>query len=120
MKLTDLEPQFVKWVGADSSGRAHGRGEIRHVATLKQANGVMFLCPKCFRKNRGAAGTHGVICWNAQVPPAVEPGPGRWDMSGNGIDSLTLKGAGGRSDSVLLTSGCKWHGYVRDGDVTDA
>ena len=35
---------------------------IVDVDALTEADGVWFLCPKCFAANGGAVGTHAVIC----------------------------------------------------------
>ena len=43
------------------------------------------------------------------------PGPGRWYLQGTGLHDLTLKGV--TSDSVLLTSGCSAHFFVREGRI---
>ena len=91
----------------------------RVVRTMEEAEGVRFLCPLCFHRNGGAVGTHAVICWGPTVPAAIEPGPGRWTLAGTSIADLTLNGALGKSRSVLLTSGCGWHGYVTNGRATD-
>ena len=87
------------------------------VDTLAEADGVWFLCPKCYADNGGEVGTHSVICWFVgKVPDDAEPKPGRWVPSGSGIDDLTFVGP--NAASVLLTGGCRWHGFVRNGDAT--
>lgn len=48
MKLTDLEADFVGGLSAD--GKSY-----RVVSTLAEAQGVMFICPKC--------GGHSILCW---------------------------------------------------------
>lgn len=90
-----------------------------NVATLAEADGVGFLCPKCFAANNGPVGTHGVICWfEDKVPDDAFPGPGRWNPVGTSLDDLTFV-PGKRSHSVLLTGeGCAWHGFVVNGDAT--
>ena len=104
MKLSELEPEFVQWTGEQS---------WKAVDSLAAATGLWFLCPKCFRENGGIIGTHMVICWDPTVPQTVLPGPGRWAMTGTGLDDLTL------SPSVNLSGpGCGWHGFVKDGEVT--
>ncbi len=93
---------------------------FRRQAKMAGAQGVKFLCPKCFATNRGPVGTHSVICWSrsAGTPEEMQPGPGRWKMDGSGISDLTLNGdaiGGGGARSVLLTSGCGWHGFINSG-----
>lgn len=90
---------------------------------INDAHGVEFLCPKCFAANSGPVGTHAVICWSRSrgVPDEADPKPGRWTLEGTGMHDLTLNGdavGGGGARSVLLTSGCAWHGFVTNGEVT--
>ena len=84
---------------------------------LAEAQGIMFICPKCFHED-GAVGAHSVLCWfkNRGVPDDEVPGPGRWNPSGTSLDDLTFVPPG--AVSVLLTSGCGWHGFVRNGRAT--
>lgn len=106
LKLTDLEPSFV---------RHEYRGEHLYyveVSTLAEAHGVEFLDPV---ELNGRGGT--VICWfRGRVPDCLEPGPGRWYVSGSDFTNLTL------DPSVDLSCGNKypgrWHGWVRNGEVT--
>lgn len=108
MRLRDLEATFTK--------RIDGRSRRMDVP-YAEADGVQFLCPKCFAANGGPVGTHLVICWFVgRVPDDETPGPGRWVPSGTGIDDLTFIGP--NAASVLLQGGCGWHGFVRDGDAT--
>ena len=94
------------------------RETLYPVATLAEADGVEFLCPKCFAANSGPVGTHTVICWfEGKVPDDAFPRPGRWNPQGTGLDDLTFV-PGAKSNSVLLTEGCMWHGFVTNGDAT--
>jgi len=106
MRLTELEPRFLKWINDR---------EYRHDATRQEADGLMFLCPKCFKANGGPVGTHVVVCWQPNVPQTTFPVPGRWKLVGTGFGDLSLVAG---SSSILLTSGCKWHGFVTNGEVT--
>jgi len=108
MRLVDLEPTFLKVLGD---------GSHRMAVPFSEADGIMFLCPLCFETNGGRTGTHMVICWRPRVPQTVSPVPGRWEFEGAGFDDLTLVAG---SSSILLMSGCRWHGYVRNGEVTNA
>lgn len=108
MRLTDLNAQFLKRLRADL---------LTRVDALADADGVQFLCPICFDKNKGPIGTHSVLCWFVgRVPDDMTPGPGRWNPSGAGIDDLTFVGPG--QTSVKLESGCLWHGHVENGEAT--
>lgn len=114
-KLTELEPRFIRYVERD------GRIYFEEVVTLAQAQGVRFLCPKCFVANRGPIGTHVVVCWSRSrgAPDMAQPGPGRWKLDGTGFADLTLNAdPPGKMRSVKLAGGCGWHGHVTHGDVT--
>jgi hypothetical protein len=127
MKLRDLDAQFLQydrhpvipteWV----NGMMHPDGFetlLPNVATLAEAHGIWFLCPKCYAANGGRKGTHGIICWfEGRVPDSAQPGPGRWNPVGTGIDDLSFV-PGIHSHSVLLLGGCRWHGFVSAGDAT--
>lgn len=104
----ELEAKFMR---VDSPSEWHD------VDTLGEAQGIRFLCPKCFKQNAGPVGTHSVICWfaNRSVPADLHPLPGRWVPSGSGLDDLTFVGPG--AASVLLTGGCGWHGFVKNGNA---
>lgn len=81
------------------------------------ADGVHFLCPKCFDAKGGPVGTHSMICWfTGKVADDVDPKPGRWNPGGTGIDDLTFVGPG--MVSVKLTGGCLWHGLITNGRAT--
>lgn len=111
MSLTELEPQFVKaWVeAARPNGWARGWS---YVDAIELAEGLQFLCPACVGLSGGA---HSILCWSPKAPPDMVPGPGRWHLEGAGYDDLTLRGV--HSDSVLLTSGCRAHFFVRNGRI---
>jgi hypothetical protein len=110
VKLTDLDGQFLK---IDDHKSYHV------VESIDEAQGVMFLCPKCFAANRGKVGTHSVLCWFAGrgVPDDMSPKPGRWNPSGTGIYDLTFVPPGAVS-VLLLGGGCGWHGFVTNGDAS--
>lgn len=92
-----------------------------HVETIAEAEGIEFLCPKCYHANRDSSvGTHIVVCWAPNVPDTVDPRPGRWVLSGTGFSTLTLKGAPGKSASIALQGGCNAHFFVDAGNVRDA
>lgn len=104
--LEELNGRFLK-VESETS--------FRDVDTNAEADGIIFLCPKCFHANGGPRGTHSVICWKPNVNPEMHPKPGRWNMEGE-LKNLTFVGPG--AVSVLLTGGCNWHGFIRDGKAT--
>jgi hypothetical protein len=106
----ELEAQFLRY-----EEREDGTYYV-HVDSLPEADGVEFLCPKCFAANNGNVGTHAVICWFVgKVGEHVKPAPGRWNPSGTGYGDLTFVPPG--AFSVLLTAGCGWHGFVAKGSA---
>ncbi len=111
LRLTDLEPRFLRY-----ECRADGVHHVE-VDSIAEAQGLMFLCPKCYVANGGCVGTHRIICWSRSrgVPDDAKPGPGRWDLVGTGFDDLSLLAG---SSSVQLLGGCNWHGFVTGGEVT--
>jgi hypothetical protein len=110
VNLTQLDAKFYKIVDAKT---------FAETDRLDDAQGVMFLCPKCFATNGGPIGTHMVMCWfnGRGVPDELDPKPGRWNPSGTGLHDLTFVPPG--AVSVLLSSsgGCGWHGFVKNGDA---
>lgn len=109
MRLTDLKPYFVKRI--DDT-------HFKIVKKLSNADGVEFLCPKCFEANHHSSiGVHSVLCWSPSVPQTTSPTPGRWEMLGTGLDDLTLRAG---SSSVLLTEGCQAHFFIENGAIRDA
>lgn len=123
MRLRELDATFLKLL--DPNGASHSLiGD-----QLAGADGVQFLCPLCFVKNKGRVGTHSVICWFSHVPLHIDPKPGRWMPSGTGLDDLTFVPWAGHSTSVALNPDvpppkpgeidvCRWHGFVTRGDAT--
>lgn len=105
MKLTDLDPHFLKCVSP---------GHFDHTNDVTDADGLCLLCPACFWSNNGAVGTHSIIVWRPSVPQDVRPAPGRWDFIGTGYADLTLKAG---SSSVQITGGCRAHFFIRKGKV---
>lgn len=104
--LRQLEARFL---------RIRDSHHYDHVESISEADGVVFVCPKCFAEGGNRReGVHSVICWKPSVSPTISPGPGRWDLSGTGIDDLTLVAG---SSSVLLTRGCHAHFFVRNGHI---
>jgi len=82
---------------------------------IAEADGVAFMCPKCFLANGGSVGTHWVLCWRPRVPADVAPKPGRWEFVGTMLDDLTLTAG---SSSILLSGpGCGAHFWIERGAV---
>lgn len=140
ISLSELEPKFIRvevkeeeftrlkagvdplnWTDADTEKVTGPRIHHVPVMSLAEAHGVMFLCPKCFMENGGRVGTHGVIVGfrDRDAPPGSlsinsSGQDSRWAASGSGINDLTL------DPSILLSGGCGWHGFVRNGRVTES
>lgn len=110
--LQDLDATFLRMVETNA---------WRHQFELAGADGVMFLCPKCWTSNGNSkVGTHSVICWFVgRVPDDLSPKPGRWTPSGTGLTDLTfVPGDPPKAISVHLTGGgCGWHGFVKNGNA---
>jgi hypothetical protein len=110
VRLTELEPRLLKITEDPAVWRYEG-------VSFADADGLEFLCPKCWLENKGPIGTHAVICWKPHVPQTIAPIPGRWAHQGTGLEDVTLVAG---SSSIQLIGGCNWHGYVRNGNVVDA
>ena len=81
MKLTELEPEFLKRTDTG----------MRTDVSMAEADGMWFLCPVCFEKNKGPVGTEHIICWfYGKVPDNITPWPGRWKPAGTGFADMTF------------------------------
>jgi len=112
MKLRELDARFIKIAQTDPE-------KIwAHVESINDAQGVIFLCPACYKKHGGPEGTHSILCWSRSrgVPDDFSPKPGRWTLHGAGIDDLTLLGDPVGS-AASVDAGC-WHGFVKNGEIT--
>lgn len=118
MRLTALDPQWVKIIDY----RPDGSLNSYHRCEMAEAQGLLFLCPKCFATNNGPVGTHSILCWSRSrgVPDAIQPAPGRWTWTGTGFDDVTFDGdPPGSARSILLTGeGCGWHGFITAGEAS--
>lgn len=140
MRLTDLEPRFYvyeqkldtwnvidgdheTWVerGRPTKPVTGMREYRRQVDTLQEAQSVQFVCPLCLQRNNGKrAGVHSVDVTfaNRGVPDEVgchdqNGKPTRWQVTGGtGFHDLTTM------PSILLLSGCGWHGFITNGEVS--
>lgn len=106
MKFAELEPTFRRIIDERTD---------QEEVPFAEAQGVRFLCPKCFVENgHRPEGVHSIVCWfaNKGVPAEKIPGPARWPATGTGLHDLTL------TPSILLLGGCAWHGFITNGEVT--
>ncbi len=109
MKLAELEPRLLKITEDPKVWRCEG-------IAWSEADGLEFLCPKCWLANHGPIGTHAVICWKRHVPQTIPPIPGRWDHQGSSLEDITLVAG---SSSVQLIGGCNAHFWIRAGAIAD-
>jgi hypothetical protein len=122
--LRDLEAYFIRHhieKAPPTHGRTNPDGTIQwggfdvdvfSIVDLPEADGVSFLCPQCYTENGGVVGTHGIHVYFAgrNCPDRIGKNKKgetvRWTVSGTGLDDLSL------TPSILLESGCEWHGFV--------
>jgi hypothetical protein len=102
VRLVDLDP---RWVGAG------GEGVTRNGQPVPERHGVglSFLCP-CGDGRRRYVGFSNPL----DGEPVYDDASPTWDRTGETFESLTL------SPSVLAKDACKWHGYIRGGEVVEA
>lgn len=100
MKLVDLHPH---WVGAGGEGITSADGTP---APRREGIGIMFDCP---------CGQPDDVVFVHMKPPLdggpVLPGTRCWDRVGDTFETLSL------TPSILKLDGCKWHGYVTNGEI---
>jgi hypothetical protein len=109
VRLSELDPALLQ---------IDNEGTWKTDVEFEKSDGIIFLCPVCFKANGGRVGTHSVVCWKPHVPQERSPGPGRWNFLGTSLDNITLQA--GSSSVFLTTAPCKAHFYIRDGEVIDA
>jgi hypothetical protein len=112
MKLAELEPRLLNINEPGLYGTAE---------SLAEAQGIMFLCPKCFAARGGNVGTHSILCWftGRGVPDDLAPKPGRWVPSGIGIDDLTFIGPAAASVLLQSPAGCRAHFKICNGEIVN-
>lgn len=108
MRLLELEASFLKL-----------KPDGMYLGTpFSDADGIIFLCPKCFQDAGSKAGVHSIICWfEDRVPDDAKPS-GRWKPVGTGLDDLTFVPGKNPLCSVMLLGGCRWHGFIKNGDAS--
>ena len=108
MKLTELNPS---WTGHGGEGMLD---KDRKPIPFRGQIGVAFDCP---------CGTHGEEDYGCcrvfvafENPPDGGPpligGGLKWKREGDTFETMTLQ------PSILRKTGCGWHGFVTDGNVT--
>lgn len=107
MKLSELRPEFLKHESPTS---------FRFVDNIKEADGIMFACPVCYKeKGNTLVGVHRIICWQPHISQETSPKPGRWYFDGTSLDDITLRN--GSSSILLEGAGCKAHFFIRNGEI---
>lgn len=102
MRLTDLNPCWMG-AGGDSVRNADGSPVPR-----RDGIGVLFDCP-C-----GAADSQLYVPFANPLDGGPQHGPQGWQRTGDTFETLTT------TPSILRTGstcGCKWHGYITNGEV---
>lgn len=110
MKLTELEPYFLKRVDERTN---------HIVETLAEADGIGMICPQCFKSKGGTVGAHHILCWfYGKVPDTIDPKPGRWKAIGTGFSDLSfVEPVPKMATSVLLIGGCNAHFLIQNGQI---
>lgn len=154
MRLTELNPELVRYEtrveehdvvdGDTATWRERGcptrkvtgpREYMIPCSLIDDAQGITFLCPKCFAENRDkippgtigqdavaglGVGVHSVQvtfsgrgALDSQGSHNKSGEPSRWDATGDSFQKLTLK------PSILVNEscGCGWHGFITDGRI---
>lgn len=140
MKFSALEPRFIRYeTRVEASHVVEGNAETWRergmptrevvgpkeysitVQSLAEAQGIWFLCPKCLAENPTGVGVHscevtfsGKGAKDDQGSRGTGGKPTRWNVSGTGFNDLTL------TPSVALIDGCAWHGFITNGEATNA
>jgi Family of unknown function (DUF6527) len=121
--LRELKATFVVYF-QESADDMFKRGVVvpadcfRRTDSLVEAHGIRFLCPKSFAANSGGVITHSIQVYFYGSPVPAHLGRNkngkvvRWNVSGAGLDDLSL------TPSIQEEDGhCKWHGFVGSGGV---
>jgi hypothetical protein len=110
MRLSELEPEWLR--------EGDSRVTMRRMddATPATAQGLLFLCPVCFKKNNGPVGTHSIIVWfkDRGVAADREPLPGCWAVTGTSFDDLTLQ----PSIDISENQPGEGHGFITNGLIS--
>ena len=132
--LIELKPQFIRYECRIEMGRYVNPKDpdgpvieeerphhyMINVNTLIEAQGIRFLCPLLFKKNKGSVGTSLILVYfhGRGVPEDQglnqEGKPVRWNVTGTGYNDLTLK------PSIHEKSSNGWHGFITNGKAIDA
>jgi len=99
MKLIDLNP---RWVGHGGEGVSDAN---HNPVPRRDGIGITFNCP-C------GCGTRVFIPFTNPLDGGLPSEKScTWDRTGDTFETLTLK------PSILRMDGCKWHGFVTNGEI---
>ena len=104
VRLVDLDPQ---WVGAGGAG-IHDRDG--NPVPERHGVGLAFYCP-CGCGER---------CYLAFAnpldggPPKTNAGEATWERTGETFAALTVR------PSIQRVGGCRWHGFITNGEIASA
>jgi|WetSurSiteA1Bulk_404760.scaffolds.fasta_scaffold159238_1 hypothetical protein len=107
MRLVELDPHFLVRKPTNDADMRH---VLERTSELAVADGIRFLCPKCYTDNGGPEGTHSIL-----IPFAGKALNDRgWQVSGTSFSDLTL-----RPSIAIYTEkgGCGFHGFITNGEV---
>jgi hypothetical protein len=98
LKLTELDPHFLKRVSAVA---------YEHADDVRLAEGLQLQCPACYwASRRGGGAAHAVILWRD---------PARWHFIGHGYNDLSLMA--GRLKVSMAGGACSCRFTIKDGKV---
>ena len=101
MRLTELNPSFI---GAGGAGITNS--ETGEPVPERKGVALAFDCP-C-----GTCGKEVILMLKNPMDgkPYETPHP-QWTRTGETFETITLR------PSILRMDGCKWHGYLTDGEL---
>lgn len=103
MRLVDLDP---KWIGYGGKGITDADG---NPVPERKGIAVYFNCP--------CGCNHPVsVSFKNPLDGGPPPIPERtyWQRTGDTFETLTL------TPSILRLSGCRWHGFITNGEIVNA
>lgn len=103
-RLVDLDPGFVN-SGGEGVSRIAEDG-TRYPVPLRVGIGIVFNCP-CGCGDRVYIGFSNPISGGGRVGGAAPT----WQRTGDTFEDMTL------SPSIQRMGGCRWHGWIRNGDA---
>lgn len=104
--ITELNARFVGHGGDGVLDKNH------NPVPFTPGVGVMMDCP-CGCESMMYVGFENPI--GGSLPPSLASSPeAKWKRTGDTIETLTL------SPSIRRVGGCKWHGFIKNGQATRA